>query len=79
VTRFIVSPRAQADLDEIWDYTVKHWGIEQAEFYVLQLDRHQSRGGGASTRPPMRRYSRGLQKISRWIACYFLSADERGN
>jgi len=37
VTRFILSPRAQADLDEIWDYTVKHWGVEQAEFYVRQI------------------------------------------
>jgi antitoxin ParD1/3/4 len=26
VTRFVVSPRAQADLDSICDYTVKYWG-----------------------------------------------------
>ncbi|HXN88392.1 MAG TPA: type II toxin-antitoxin system RelE/ParE family toxin [Methylocella sp.] len=38
MTRFVVSPRAQADLDAIWEYTVNRWGIEQAEFYVRQLE-----------------------------------------
>ena len=38
MTRLVVSPRGQADLDAIWDYTVKHWGIEQAEFYVRQRE-----------------------------------------
>jgi len=38
VTRFTLSPRAQADLDEIWDYTVKHWGVDQAEFYVRLIE-----------------------------------------
>jgi toxin ParE1/3/4 len=38
VTQFVLSPRAIADLDEIWDYTVKHWGIAQAELYVRQLE-----------------------------------------
>ena len=38
MTRFILSPRAQADLNEIWDYTAKHWGMEQAEVYVRQLE-----------------------------------------
>jgi toxin ParE1/3/4 len=37
VTRFILSPRAQADLSEIWDYTAKHWGVEQAQFYGRQI------------------------------------------
>lgn len=34
---YILSPRTQSDLDEIWDYTERHWGIEQAEFYIRQL------------------------------------------
>ena len=32
--RFVVSPRAHADLDDIWDYTVQQWGVRQAEIYV---------------------------------------------
>lgn len=35
--RFILTPRAQADLDEIWDYTTARWGLEQAETYTRQL------------------------------------------
>ena len=32
-----LTPKARADLDAIWDYTVKHWGIERAEAYLLSL------------------------------------------
>jgi toxin ParE1/3/4 len=34
VSRYIVSPRAQQDLGEIWDYTAERWGIDQAETYI---------------------------------------------
>lgn len=37
MARFILSPRAQADVGEIWAYTVERWGAEQAELYVRQL------------------------------------------
>ena len=29
-----LSPAAQADLESIWDYTVRHWGEAQAERYT---------------------------------------------
>lgn len=32
------SPAAVADLDGIWNYTVKRWGVEQGEFYVREID-----------------------------------------
>lgn len=32
--RLILSPRAQSDLDDIWEYTVEHWGVRQAEIYI---------------------------------------------
>lgn len=35
--RFVLRPRAQADLDEIWDYTADRWGLDQAETYIRQL------------------------------------------
>jgi toxin ParE1/3/4 len=35
--RFLLSPRSQIDLDEIWDYTVDRWGSDQAETYTRQL------------------------------------------
>jgi toxin ParE1/3/4 len=38
--RYVLSPRAQADMDEIWDRTAERWGTDQAEFYTRQLWRH---------------------------------------
>jgi toxin ParE1/3/4 len=35
--RYILSPRAEVDLDEIWDFTVKMWGEKQAEDYIRLL------------------------------------------
>lgn len=37
MTDFLLSPAAQADLEEIWDYTVEHWDIAQAERYVRDI------------------------------------------
>lgn len=36
-SRVALSPRAQSDLDGIWDYTTARWGADQAEIYVRQL------------------------------------------
>jgi toxin ParE1/3/4 len=38
--RFTISPRARGDLDEIWTYTLRRWGIGQAEFYIREIGRH---------------------------------------
>ncbi len=35
--RYLLSPRARADLDEIWNYTVERWGADQAETYVRSI------------------------------------------
>ena len=32
--KLVVSPRAQADIDDIWEYTVRRWGERQAETYI---------------------------------------------
>lgn len=37
MTGFVLSPRAQADIEEIWDYTVANWDRRQAEIYIRQL------------------------------------------
>jgi toxin ParE1/3/4 len=37
---FVLSPRAQTDLEDIWDYTADRWGLEQAETYTRQLWKH---------------------------------------
>lgn len=35
--RLFLKPRAQSDLDAIWNYTANRWGLEQAETYTRQL------------------------------------------
>ena len=35
--RYVLSPRAEADLDEIWDFTVRTRGEKQAEDYIRLL------------------------------------------
>jgi toxin ParE1/3/4 len=35
--RYILSPRGQSNLAEIWDYTALQWGIDQAENYIRRL------------------------------------------
>ena len=35
--RIIVSPRAQGDIEDIWTYSVAHWGERQAEIYIRLL------------------------------------------
>jgi toxin ParE1/3/4 len=37
MSRYILSPRAKEDLDEIWDFTVRTWGELQAEDYIRLL------------------------------------------
>ena len=37
MSRFVLSPRAQVDLEEIWGYTERRWGAEQAETYIRLL------------------------------------------
>ena len=37
--RYLLSPRAQKDLEEIWNYSVKIWGVDQAETYLRQIQK----------------------------------------
>jgi toxin ParE1/3/4 len=39
LSAYVLSPRAQTDLEEIWDYTEERWGERQAREYVRQLQR----------------------------------------
>lgn len=43
MSRYLLSPAARADLEQIWDYTHEHWGVEQAEAYLSELVRAMQR------------------------------------
>jgi len=45
----VFSPAAQADMDIVWDYTVEHWGLDQAERYTDDI-RDACRGLAAGHR-----------------------------
>ncbi|MEB3063197.1 type II toxin-antitoxin system RelE/ParE family toxin [[Mycobacterium] zoologicum] len=36
-SRYLLSPAAQADLEQIWDYTHEQWGIDQADEYLREI------------------------------------------
>ncbi|NTF31444.1 type II toxin-antitoxin system RelE/ParE family toxin [Rhizobium skierniewicense] len=36
---YLLTPKAQVDLEQIWDYTEQNWGVLQAEIYVQFIRR----------------------------------------
>jgi toxin ParE1/3/4 len=39
MSKYVLLPRAQADLDEIWDYTADRWNEDQADRYLTDIRR----------------------------------------
>ena len=39
MSRYVSSPAAQADLEQIWDYTCQRWSDGQALTYVREIQR----------------------------------------
>ena len=37
MARYALSPAAQADLENIWEYSLRHWGEAQTETYVRSI------------------------------------------
>ena len=37
MTRYILSPLARADLDDIWEHTARRWDDDQAETYLRMI------------------------------------------
>lgn len=35
--KIVLSPKAKSDLDRIWDYSARNWGMIQAEKYVRDI------------------------------------------
>jgi toxin ParE1/3/4 len=71
VTDCVVSPRAQRDLEGIWDYTAERWNLAQAEIYlrglwsaIQTIAADPSIGRSADeVRPGYRRYAVGSHVI----------------
>ena len=71
MNRIVLSPRAQADLEDIWDYTAARWSEGQAERYIRDLWQaietvaHDPRKGRAcdGIRPGYRKYLVGVHVL----------------
>ncbi len=37
MAEYRLRPKARSDIDTIWDYTVKTWGVQQARSYIVGL------------------------------------------
>ena len=68
---YLLSPRAAADVEEIWDYTEHRWDADQAERYsrvlqqgIEQIAQDPRRGRRCDqVRPGYRKYSVGSHVI----------------
>lgn len=64
MSQVILSPKAKADLSDIWDYTLAEWGIEQAEKYVRELwTAMQDQAIDASTSADISDVRKGYRKV----------------
>ena len=78
MSRYLLSPAAQADLEEIWDYTAERWDVDQAEEYMRGLQHAIKR---AATNPRVGRRCDEIRPGYRKLAAgshtlyYRLSAD----
>lgn len=78
MTGFVLSPAAQADVDEIWDYTAEKWNADQAERYTESIRDacHALAAGKLTGRPvPMRN---GYRKTIVGSHILFFRIDESG-
>jgi toxin ParE1/3/4 len=73
-----LSPLAEADLEEIWLYTLKNWSIEQADTYHRNfvvafeaLAAGSKRGRASDVRPGYQKYLCGSHVV------YFLDYSDR--
>ena len=39
MTDYVLSPKARSDLEEIWLYSLREWGVRQADAYVAEIFR----------------------------------------
>ena len=68
---YVLSPAAQADLGEIWDYSARNWGAEQADRYILAIrDACEAVADGRRQGRPIDDIRPGYRKLA--LASHFL-------
>jgi toxin ParE1/3/4 len=65
MTGYLLSPAAQADLEQIWDYTARNWGKDQAARYILGIrDACQALADGRRQGRPIDDIRPGYRKLA---------------
>jgi plasmid stabilization system protein ParE len=65
MTRYVISPRAQSDIEDIWDYTVERWNSAQAERYIRAFSTRSKPSPLIQRADAHAKKSRELSKIRR--------------
>ena len=64
MTGYALTPAAQADLSEIWDYTAERWGEAQAERYTRDIQvTCEGLSSGALMGLPVEHIRAGYRKV----------------
>jgi len=79
MSQVVLSPKAKSDLNEIWDYTLEHWGVEQAENYVRELWAIiQTQALDGSTATDVSDVRKGYRKVRSGCHVVFFKTTENG-
>lgn len=76
MTRWRLSPKARREMMGIWNYTADHWGIEQAERYIQQIEHDLSAAAAGS---PLARPSGEYLRITSGRHVCIFRRDAEGN
>jgi len=65
MTEYLLSPSAQADLGQIWDYSARNWGTDQASRFILGIrDACQALADGRRQGRPIDDIRPGYRKLA---------------
>ena len=77
---YSLSPKAAADLDEIYEYTILNFGLEQAQEYLLGLhERFQTLAQNPMHGRNADQLAPELRRFAGWLGLDRISVSRRGN
>ncbi len=71
-----LTPAARSDMRAIWRYSVKNWGIDQADKYVRQIERDLTAAAEGS--PLVQRFDNFWRIKSGRHLCFFTKLENGG-
>ena len=76
---YVLSPAAQADLSQIWDYSARNWDAEQADRYILAIrDACEAVADGRRQGRPIDDIRPGYRKLAVASHCLFYRITDAG-